>query len=68
MQIPSLIQTKLTETYDGIAAARFTNSMEAKNFESELEQYKLSYRTRIVKSRKYGRSFIVMVLETPQWH
>lgn len=68
MLIPSSIQTKLTEDYEGIKAARFTTSIEAKNFETMLADARLSYRTKITKHKKRGREFVVMVLETPQWH
>jgi hypothetical protein len=68
MHVPSNIQSRLTDAYEGIPAARFLSSADTKQFEETLEQAKLSYRTRIVKSKKHGRSFVVMVLPTPIWH
>jgi hypothetical protein len=68
MHIPSNIQSKLTNSYEGVPSARFHSSLAAKRFEEELEQAQLSYRSRIVKSKKEGTSIVVMVLGTPQWH
>lgn len=68
MFIPSSIQSKLIDSYEGLQAARFNNSVEAKNFEVMLADARLSYRTKITKHKKRGREFVVMVLETPQWH
>jgi len=61
MSLPLSIQSKLTETYDGVQAARFMSSIEARNFESELTQAKISYKTKITKSKKLGRAFMVVV-------
>jgi hypothetical protein len=68
MHIPSSIQSKLTGDYEGLRAARFDNSVEAKNFETMMADARLSYRTKITKHKKRGREFVVMLLEVPQWH
>lgn len=52
-----------SETYNGIPAARFRSSMEAKNMEATLREHKRSFQTKINKSKKRGREFIVMLLE-----
>jgi hypothetical protein len=37
--------------------------MEAKNFEAELQEAGLSYRTKIIKHKKRPSAFVVTVLE-----
>jgi hypothetical protein len=63
MTLPLSIQSRFTETYEGNTAARFNNSLEAKNFEAALQQAGASYRTKIIKSKKSGRQFVVTLLE-----
>ena len=63
MTLPLSIQSRFTETYEGNIAARFNNSLEAKNFEVALQQAGASYRTKIIKSKKSGRQFMVTLLE-----
>ncbi len=63
MPLPPTILSYLNDSYEGVAAARFASGMEAKDFESLLRSLRLSYRTRITRSRLRGREFLVMVLE-----
>ena len=62
MSLPLSIQNKLRIIYDGSPAANFDNSLEARNFEAELEYNGISYKTRIIKHKKRAREFVVMVL------
>jgi hypothetical protein len=43
-------------------AAWFNNSTEAHNVEAALKQANQSYRTKIVKSKKNGRQFVIMLV------
>jgi hypothetical protein len=63
MSLPLSIQNMFNETHNGIPAARFRSSMEAKNMEATLREHKHSFQTKINKSKKRGREFIVMLLE-----
>jgi hypothetical protein len=63
MPLPLIIQNRFVETYEGIPAARFNNSLEAKNFEEALQHVGASYRTKIIKSKKHGRQFVITLLE-----
>ena len=51
--------------YDGLPAAWFTSSSEAHNAEAALRQAGQSYRTKILKSKKAGRQFVVMLVSPP---
>lgn len=48
--------------YDGMPAAWFKSANEARNVESGLRGEGISYRTKIHKSKKTGRQFIVMLV------
>lgn len=50
-------------TYDGLPAAWLPSAVQAHNLESMLRAAGKSYKTKIHKSRKSGRQFIVMLVE-----
>lgn len=62
MSIPSSILNLFSDSYDGFAAAKFKSANEAHNVEVALKEAKLSYQTKIKKSKKSGREFIVMLV------
>jgi len=66
MQLPLSIQNQFSDTYNGVPAVRFRSTSEAKNMEATLREYHQSYQTKINKSKKTGREFIVMLLEPTQ--
>lgn len=66
MQLPSSIQSLFSDTYNGVPAVRFRSTSEAKNMEATLREYHQSYQTKINKSKRTGREFIVMLLEPLQ--
>lgn len=57
------IRDRFTETYDGLPSIRFGSSSEYHNFEWQLKFANVSFRSKIIKTKKYGREFIVMLLE-----
>jgi hypothetical protein len=63
MSLPLSITNLFSETYDGFTAARFKSSSEAHNVETALKEAQQSYRTKIHKTKKRGREFIVMLVE-----
>lgn len=63
MSLPSTITMQFKDTYDGFPAARFNNSCEASNFEAALRLENVSFRTKIVKHKRRGREFVVMLVE-----
>lgn len=63
MLSPSHIQKLFPETYDGFQAARVTSVLQCADLESTLRCMNMSYKTKIIKSKKRGREFIVMIVE-----
>jgi hypothetical protein len=59
MSLPLSIQNLFTDN-----VARFRSSAEAKNVEAALRANGKSYQTKISKSKKNGREFVVMLLES----
>jgi hypothetical protein len=62
MSLPSSIQNQFTDSYEGVPAARLKSSAEAKNLEAALRAHGTSYQTKINKSKRTGREFIVLLL------
>lgn len=63
MSLPSSLDSKFDLTYDGLRAARFVSASEAHNLETALREYGVSYKTKIVKHKRRGREFWVMLVE-----
>ena len=65
MSIPSSILNLFDDIYDGLPAAQLKSANEAHNLEVALKQANRSFQTKIKKSKKHGRLFIVMLLGEP---
>lgn len=65
MSIPSSILNLFNGTYDGVPAAQLKSANEAHNVEIALREAGQSFQTKIKKSKKHGRLFIVMLLGEP---
>jgi hypothetical protein len=68
MPLPLSIQTFFNSTYNGIPAARFKSAVETHNLEAALRREGQSFQTKIAKSKKTGREFIVMLLDSEPVH
>ena len=62
MSIPSSILSLFSDSYDGFVAARFKSANEAHNVEVVLKEAKMSFQTKIKKSKKNGREFIILLV------
>lgn len=51
------------DNYDGYQAKRLTTALECVAFENMLRQLKLSYRTKIIKNKRKGVQFVIMIVE-----
>jgi hypothetical protein len=49
--------------YDGFKAIRFKGASECRNMETRLTLEGISFKTKIIKSKKRGLEYIVMLLE-----
>jgi len=52
------------ELTDGTVAGRFYSAVDAREVEQHLAEYGVSYKTRIVRSRKRGVYYLIVLLET----
>ena len=62
MSIPSSILSLFSDLYDDFTAARFKSANEAHNVEVVLKEAKMSFQTKIKKSKKHGREFIILLV------
>lgn len=65
MQLPSKIEELFTQTYDGFKAVKLRSASEAIMVENALGRASLSYQTKITRSKKHGREFVILLVETP---
>ena len=63
MSLPSSIRTRFDSQYEGMPAARLRSSAETVALERTLREHRQSYQTRISKTRRSGREFVVLLLE-----
>lgn len=63
MQLPLSIESLFKGEYNGLRAARFQSANEAHNLEVNLKTHGLSYQTKIIKNKRKGREFVVMLVE-----
>ena len=63
MQLPSNIEDLFTQTFEGFRSVRLKSASEAIAVERALGRAGLSYQTRITRSKKHGRSFVILLVE-----
>ena len=63
MWLPLSIQTLFDSEYDGFKAARLRSASETHNLEAGLREQKVSFQTKIIKHKKRGNEFVVMLVE-----
>ena len=68
MHLPLSIRNLFTDSYGGVPVARLRSSAETKKLETALRVYGASYQTKISKSKRTGREFVVMLLSTQASH
>ena len=61
MQLPSNIEDLFTQTYEGFKALKLRSAGEAITVENALQRASLSYQTKITRSKKHGREFIILL-------
>lgn len=62
MQLPSSIEKLFDSTYNEFRAARLPSALECNNLQATLREANISFDTKIVKHKKRGRQFIVMLV------
>jgi len=63
MQLPSNIEDLFTQTYEGFKALKLRSASDAIMVENALGRANLSYQTKITRSKKHGREFIILLVE-----
>lgn len=65
MLLPLSIEKLFNTTYNEMRAARLRTAMECNNLQVALKDANVSFTTKINKSKKHGREFIVMLPAIP---
>jgi hypothetical protein len=63
MQLPSNIEDLFTQTFNGFRSVKVRTATEAVAVENALNRQSKSYQTKITRSKKHGREFVVLLLE-----
>jgi len=68
MQLPSNIEDLFTQNFNGFRAFKLRSASEAIAVENELARQERSFQTRITRSKKHGREFVILLVEgAPAW-
>jgi len=65
MQLPLNIEELFTQTYDGFKAVKLRSASEAIMLENALGRASVSFQTKITRSKKRGREFVVLLVGAP---
>ena len=63
MQLPSKIEDLFTQNFNGFRSYKVRTATEAVAVENALGRANLSYQTKITRSKKHGREFVILLVE-----
>lgn len=63
MQLPSNIEDLFTQNFNGFRSCKVRTATEAVAVENELKRQERSFHTKITRSKKHGREFVILLLE-----
>jgi hypothetical protein len=63
MQLPSRIEDLFTQNFNGFRAVKLRTATEAVAVENALGRASLSFQTKITRSKKHGREFVISLVE-----
>ena len=63
MQLPSKIEDLFTQNFNGFRSYKVRTATEAVAVENALGRASLSYQTKITRSKKHGREFVILLVE-----
>lgn len=63
MQLPSNIEDLFTQNYEGFRSIRVRSATDAIIVESALRKAEKSFQTKITRSKKHGREFVILLVE-----
>lgn len=65
MQLPSSIEDLFTQNFNGFRSVKLRTATEAVQVENALKRAELSFQTKITRSKKHGREFVILLV-TPE--
>jgi len=63
MQLPSNIEDLFTQNFNGFRSVKVRTATEAVTVENALSRQSKSFQTKITRSKKHGREFVILLLE-----
>ena len=63
MQLPSKIEDLFTQTFNGFRSVKVRTATEAVAVENALGRASLSFQTKITRSKKHGREFVILLVD-----
>ena len=63
MQLPSKIEDLFTQNFNGFRAVKLRTATEAVAVENALGRASLSFQTKITRSKKHGREFVIALVD-----
>lgn len=64
MQLPSKIEDLFTQNFNGFRSFKVRTATEAVQVENALGRARLSYQTKITRSKKHGREFVILLVSS----
>ena len=61
MQLPSNIDDLFTQNFNGFRSVKVRTATEAVAVENALKRQSVSFQTRITRSKKHGREFVILL-------
>lgn len=62
MQLPSSIEDLFTQNFNGFKSVKLRTATEAVVVENALRRAALSFQTKITRSKKHGREFVILLV------
>jgi len=63
MQLPSNIEDLFTQNFNGFRSVKVRTATEAVAVENALSRQSKSFQTKITRSKKHGREFVILLVE-----
>lgn len=66
MQLPSNIEDLFTQNFNGFRSVKLRTAVEAVQVENALKRQEWSFQTKITRSKKHGREFVILLVGQAQ--
>lgn len=68
MQLPSSIEDLFTQNFNGFRSVKVCTATEAVMVENALTRQHKSFQTKITRSKKHGREFVILLVDPEPSH